>query len=77
MGSDPTPQIETLARRLHLQCRSISMGQGQEVHARALLSTFMVEGGALLYIFRLHFDSIFFVPQAGFSFKTVTWDWNL
>ncbi|KAG5316447.1 DYH8 protein, partial [Acromyrmex insinuator] len=37
MGSDPTPHIEQLAKRMELICRSISMGQGQEVHARRLL----------------------------------------
>ncbi|CAG7714181.1 unnamed protein product [Allacma fusca] len=48
MGSDPTTQIETLARRAHVPCKAISMGQGQEIHARALLSTFMAEGGWVL-----------------------------
>lgn len=37
MGSDPTNNIENLAKKLHLECHSISMGQGQEVHARRLL----------------------------------------
>ena len=37
MGSDPTNNIEGLAKKLHLDCHSISMGQGQEVHARRLL----------------------------------------
>uniref|UniRef100_A0A8C4Y3D3 Dynein axonemal heavy chain 8 n=1 Tax=Gopherus evgoodei TaxID=1825980 RepID=A0A8C4Y3D3_9SAUR len=36
MGSDPTIQIDALARKLKLECRTISMGQGQEVHARKL-----------------------------------------
>jgi len=45
MGSDPTPQIEALAKRFRTQCRAISMGQGQEVHARALLAVFMKDGG--------------------------------
>lgn len=37
MGSDPTNNIEGLAKKLKLECRAISMGQGQEVHARRLL----------------------------------------
>ena len=37
MGSDPTNNIEALAKKLKLECRAISMGQGQEVHARRLL----------------------------------------
>ncbi len=41
MGSDPTTNIEVLAKKLKLECRAISMGQGQEVHARRLLSQSM------------------------------------
>ena len=41
MGSDPTNQIEGLAKKLHVECRAISMGQGQEVHARRLIGQFM------------------------------------
>lgn len=37
MGSDPTNSIEGLAKKLKLEYHSISMGQGQEVHARRLL----------------------------------------
>lgn len=37
MGSDPTPSIETTAKRLECLCSSISMGQGQEIHARKLI----------------------------------------
>ncbi|KAG5338491.1 DYH8 protein, partial [Acromyrmex heyeri] len=44
MGSDPTPHIEQLAKRMELVCRSISMGQGQEVHARRLLISAKTEG---------------------------------
>ncbi|XP_050311595.1 dynein axonemal heavy chain 8 [Anthonomus grandis grandis] len=44
MGSDPTPYIETLAKRLELKSKSISMGQGQEVHARKMLTQAMQEG---------------------------------
>ncbi|XP_034008681.1 dynein heavy chain 8, axonemal-like [Trematomus bernacchii] len=45
MGSDPTEQIEALAKKLLLECRAISMGQGQEVHARKLVKTSMTHGG--------------------------------
>ncbi|XP_077580363.1 dynein axonemal heavy chain 8-like [Stigmatopora nigra] len=48
MGSDPTNQIEALAKKLNIGCRSISMGQGQEVHARKLVSVSMDEGGWVL-----------------------------
>ncbi|KAM9349881.1 dynein axonemal heavy chain 8-like [Symphorus nematophorus] len=48
MGSDPTEQIEALAKKLQLECRAISMGQGQEVHARKLLQTSMTQGGWVL-----------------------------
>ena len=41
MGSDPTNMIEGLAKKRKFDCRSISMGQGQEVHARRLLQQFM------------------------------------
>ena len=37
MGSDPTNNIEGLAKKLHIDCHAISMGQGQEVHARRLV----------------------------------------
>ena len=37
MGSDPTNNIEGLAKKLKLECHAISMGQGQEIHARRLL----------------------------------------
>uniref|UniRef100_A0A8C4E9U5 AAA+ ATPase domain-containing protein n=1 Tax=Dicentrarchus labrax TaxID=13489 RepID=A0A8C4E9U5_DICLA len=48
MGSDPTDQIEALAKKLELECRAISMGQGQEVHARKLVQTSMTQGGWVL-----------------------------
>ena len=48
MGSDPTASIEALAKKMRLECRAISMGQGQEVHARRLLQQFMAEGGWVL-----------------------------
>ncbi|XP_032818620.1 dynein axonemal heavy chain 5-like isoform X1 [Petromyzon marinus] len=48
MGSDPTENIERLAKTKGIPCRAISMGQGQEVHARRLLAQCMQEGGWLL-----------------------------
>lgn len=43
MGSDPTPSIEQLAKRKEIVCRSVSMGQGQEIHARRLLNSAKTE----------------------------------
>ncbi|XP_074024884.1 dynein axonemal heavy chain 8 [Numenius arquata] len=48
MGSDPTIQIDSLARKLKLECRTISMGQGQEVHARKLIQISTQQGGWVL-----------------------------
>uniref|UniRef100_A0A3B4Y7N6 Dynein heavy chain region D6 P-loop domain-containing protein n=1 Tax=Seriola lalandi dorsalis TaxID=1841481 RepID=A0A3B4Y7N6_SERLL len=48
MGSDPTENIERLAKSKGAPCRPISMGQGQEVHARRLLANSMTDGGWLL-----------------------------
>ncbi|KAM3593194.1 uncharacterized protein V6R79_007624 [Siganus canaliculatus] len=48
MGSDPTENIEKLAKSKGAPCRPISMGQGQEVHARRLLAGSMTDGGWLL-----------------------------
>ena len=48
MGSDPTNNIEALAKKLKLECRAISMGQGQEVHARRLLQQSQSAGGWVL-----------------------------
>ncbi|XP_049886262.1 dynein axonemal heavy chain 8 [Pectinophora gossypiella] len=44
MGSDPTPSIEITAKRLECLCSAISMGQGQEVHARKLIDRALSEG---------------------------------
>ncbi|XP_029979746.1 dynein heavy chain 5, axonemal [Sphaeramia orbicularis] len=48
MGSDPTENIERLAKSKGAPCHPISMGQGQEVHARRLLANSMTDGGWLL-----------------------------
>ncbi|KAI5635618.1 dynein heavy chain and region d6 of dynein motor domain-containing protein [Phthorimaea operculella] len=44
MGSDPTPMIEVSAKRLECVVSAISMGQGQEVHARKLMDRALKEG---------------------------------
>ncbi|XP_053268003.1 dynein axonemal heavy chain 5 [Pleuronectes platessa] len=48
MGSDPTENIERLAKNKGAPCSPISMGQGQEIHARRLLANSMTDGGWLL-----------------------------
>jgi len=48
MGSDPTNSIEFLGKRKGIECKAISMGQGQEIHARRLVSTAMTNGGWVL-----------------------------
>lgn len=45
MGSDPTLNIQSMAKRYDTTVKAISMGQGQEVHARALLTTCLLNGG--------------------------------
>lgn len=41
MGSDPTDSIIALGKKLKIETRYVSMGQGQEVHARKLLQQTM------------------------------------
>lgn len=48
MGSDPTENIMLLAKKKNVKCGAISMGQGQDVHARRLLSVSMAEGSWVL-----------------------------
>ncbi|BES88501.1 dynein heavy chain [Nesidiocoris tenuis] len=48
MGADPTTAIEALAKRLEFGLGAISMGQGQEVHARVMMKSSMEEGKWLL-----------------------------
>jgi dynein heavy chain len=49
MGSDPTESIEKLAKKMGTTCKPISMGQGQEIHARKLLSSAQADGGWVLF----------------------------
>lgn len=44
MGSDPTGQIESLAKKKSIEHHIISMGQGQEIHARRLLAQAYTNG---------------------------------
>ncbi|CAL4125091.1 unnamed protein product, partial [Meganyctiphanes norvegica] len=48
VGSDPTVQIEALAKAKEMEYRCISMGQGQESHARKLMQEAMQVGRWLL-----------------------------
>ncbi|KAM9637240.1 dynein axonemal heavy chain 5 [Morphnus guianensis] len=57
MGSDPTDSIIALGKRLKAETRYVSMGQGQEIHARKLLQQTMAHGGwALLQNCHLGLD---------------------
>jgi dynein heavy chain len=44
LGADPSSTIEALGKRLKVHVSAISMGQGQEVHARRLVETGMADG---------------------------------
>ncbi|XP_021362874.1 dynein heavy chain 5, axonemal-like isoform X1 [Mizuhopecten yessoensis] len=44
MGSDPTDNILLVGKKKNVKCGAISMGQGQDVHARRALSISMAEG---------------------------------
>lgn len=77
MGSDPTNNIEALAKKLKLECRAISMGQGQEVHARRLLQQSMssVSGPHILdytALYRIHclYTSLVLHSAAFFEYDT-------
>uniref|UniRef100_A0A8V5FQP7 Uncharacterized protein n=1 Tax=Melopsittacus undulatus TaxID=13146 RepID=A0A8V5FQP7_MELUD len=57
MGSDPTDSIIALGKKLKIETRYISMGQGQDIHARKLLQQTMAHGGwALLQNCHLGLD---------------------
>ncbi|XP_029343675.1 dynein heavy chain 5, axonemal-like [Acyrthosiphon pisum] len=48
MGSDPSNLIENTAKKLEIPFNSVSMGQGQEVHAERLMKECTINGGWVL-----------------------------
>ncbi|XP_037924624.1 dynein heavy chain 5, axonemal isoform X2 [Hermetia illucens] len=48
IGSDPTTQIGNLAKQKGINLKAVSMGQGQEYHARKLIMESMSAGGWVL-----------------------------
>lgn len=85
MGADPTSNIEALSKKLKLACSALSMGQGQEVHARRLLqqcmtvvSTFLDgrsegHGGGVEDMVNVVCSH----REAGYYCRTATLGWNL
>ncbi|XP_045464260.1 dynein axonemal heavy chain 5 [Harmonia axyridis] len=48
IGSDPSPQISSLARTKDIRLKAVSMGQGQEIVARDMIESSMSQGGWVL-----------------------------
>ncbi|KAJ8672889.1 hypothetical protein QAD02_004150 [Eretmocerus hayati] len=48
IGSDPSPLVTSLAKQKQTPLKSVSMGQGQELHARKMISDSMNSGGWVL-----------------------------
>ncbi|KAL7304210.1 hypothetical protein TKK_0003404 [Trichogramma kaykai] len=48
IGSDPSPLITVLAKQKQTTLKSVSMGQGQEFHARKMINDCMAAGGWVL-----------------------------
>ncbi|XP_067125373.1 dynein axonemal heavy chain 8-like isoform X2 [Centruroides vittatus] len=44
-GYDPTNLIQNLAKQKNIECQAISMGQGQEIHAKELIDSCILKGG--------------------------------
>lgn len=59
MGSDPTDSIIALGKKLKIETRYVSMGQGQEVHARKLLQQTMANVSFVRFLLII---GIFFFP---------------
>ena len=63
---------------LFLECRSISMGQGQDVHARRLMNLFVVSGGwVLLQNCHLSLDYVIEVMDQVLETETIHEDFRL
>uniref|UniRef100_A0A671S0V1 Dynein heavy chain 5, axonemal-like n=1 Tax=Sinocyclocheilus anshuiensis TaxID=1608454 RepID=A0A671S0V1_9TELE len=65
MGSDPTDPIIALGKRQRIETRYVSMGQGQEVHARKLLQHSMVG--------TFHMSSTRLTSMQRYSLSRITW----
>lgn len=78
MGSDPTNNIEALAKKLRLECHAISMGQGQEVHARRLLQQSMttVRNSSNYCTYTCVSLHVVLHRVHGFCCRTATWGWT-
>ncbi len=63
MGSDPTSNIEALAKKLKLECHAISMGQGQEIHARRLLNQCSSSVSGHLYLHDIGYTVVPFISR--------------
>ncbi|XP_011504753.1 PREDICTED: dynein heavy chain 5, axonemal [Ceratosolen solmsi marchali] len=48
IGSDPSPLVTSLAKQKSILLKSVSMGQGQECHARKMIIDAMTTGGWVL-----------------------------
>ncbi|KAH0574694.1 Outer-arm dynein gamma [Spironucleus salmonicida] len=48
LGSDPTQQLEVLAKNKKLELKQISMGQGQEANARRLITECILNGNWIM-----------------------------
>ncbi|XP_057658943.1 dynein axonemal heavy chain 5 [Diorhabda carinulata] len=48
IGSDPSPQISSLAKSKDIPLKAVSMGQGQEIVAKDMIESSMVNGGWVL-----------------------------
>uniref|UniRef100_A0A1I8FY30 Dynein heavy chain 5, axonemal n=1 Tax=Macrostomum lignano TaxID=282301 RepID=A0A1I8FY30_9PLAT len=78
MGSDPTTSIELLAKKHKKECKAISMGQGQEIHARRLMSNSLQNGGwVLLQNCHLSLDYLMEVMDQLVEAETVHEDFSL
>lgn len=75
MGSDPTSSIESLAKKMDIFCGAISMGQGQEVHARKLILEAMAKVSNCFSRYISLIMRYIIRRVSGSYFKIVIWGW--